>query len=229
MSSDIQFTKSIFASVAHRYWNEQWSCEKNVQIYGADALEEGIGSNLRIEIGWQGDLETTEMILSPALERIKALVDHKCLFSPPLGAEPSTLENITCELTRELLRVPPLRGRWRSLTVWESEHLGCISLVNEAAIYLVFKLFNLTLDCQIVVNPETGLGLSRWPLRDRVREVFFTQDVKNQDLDLWSRQLFAALAKSIQSLKRLRIDLGRHEYLLVHSDTIMIRPSKNEA
>ncbi len=220
-NENLKCTKFVYVSVAHRYWNEQWSDEKNVQIYGADASSEGIGSNMRIEITLVGASDSSEIAVTGALAHLKAKVDHQCLFLPPFGVQPPTLENITQELARELALRPPEQGKWQSLTVWETERLACTHYFSPAATELKFKLFNLTLDCQNPVNSETGLSLGRADVIDKVREVFFNQAPQNPDLNVWSRQLFETLRKSIECLGRLRIDLGSHEYLLVHSDPIM--------
>src|SRR5262245_41193831 len=84
-------TQSVYASVAHRYWNQEWSAQKNRDEYGDLASEEGIGSNLRIEL-----TGTNEGTVGRSLTVLKEMVDHQCLFAPdsPHFAKPSTLENI---------------------------------------------------------------------------------------------------------------------------------------
>src|SRR5262249_37638396 len=116
-ASGMRVSNSVYASLAQRYWNPSWTLEKNRQIYGREASDEGVGGNLRIELEVEGDGDS----LSTLLASLKSEIDHRTLFGPgsPFENRPSTLEN----LTEYLAGLLP-NGGWSRLTVWETARLG---------------------------------------------------------------------------------------------------------
>lgn len=209
---------SIYVSVAYRYWNGQWSREKNLQVYGADASEEGLGGNFRLQatVRTQHVLDpgAVQAILAAPLARLKGLVDHQCLFQeiPQFRTRPSSLENI-CEFLAADLFQQPLNGAdWESLTVWETESLGCQRSVR-GEVDLHMKCLNLMLTCRGPVDGETGLLIARPVIEHAVRQAFlaFSEPAGEN----WGQRLFATLKRSLSNLRVLRIDLGSQEYLQI--------------
>jgi hypothetical protein len=202
--------RSVYASVAHRYWNEDWDPAKNRQTYGPDASPEGLGSNLRIELALRTD---DEGALTEPLEGLKRLVDHQCLFvqESPLYGRPSTLENIAVWLSENL------QGDWFALTIWESERLGC-QIRRKGNPVLLFKENNLTLSLEGRIAAATGLLADRVSVRKAVAQTFVQlNEINEPDFAKWGEKLFLNLKVALPYLRSVTIDLGRHEALVVHS------------
>jgi len=204
--------QSVFASVAHRYWHPGWTEERNREVFAGDASVEGLGANMRIELA--GDAaDHSEMEIGAALTPLKNLLDHQCLFAAdaPFALKPSTLENVTLYLAGHLDG-----GQWSSLTVWESATLGC--RWSEKRLTLIFKQRNLTLEIVATPDAESGLAISRNAVRNAVENLLVKLNSFNDpDLQRWGGKIFSALQASIPELTRLRVDLGRHEGIVVHS------------
>ena len=218
----VQLSRSAYASVAHRYWRLDWTPEHNRDVYGADASVYGIGNNLRLEPQLLAPPEVDEVLLDRPLLRLKSLMDHRCLFEDVEAFQtlPSTLERITEYLATELFAQPLWVGHWDSMTVWETARLGYTCRAGSRMAQLHFKKRNLILTLAATVDLETGLSFSRETLDSAVEKVFAAQASTSElDLTRWSQQLFEALKLELKPLQRLRIDLGRHQYLLVQSDS----------
>ncbi|MGZ3722042.1 MAG: hypothetical protein ACXVA9_03865 [Bdellovibrionales bacterium] len=214
MTNPVILSHSVYASVAHRYWNAQWSEAKNREVYGQDASTEGIGSNLRLELSVRAADGVGEADLLMALNQLKSMVDHQCLFAKDseFGAKSSTLENITSWLSRALTI------EWSSLTVWESERLGCIVQPSTSEPALIFKRGNLALKISRAVDSLSGIAVERAAVDRAVGERLVKLNENNDtQLSGWSRKLFLDLQNSLAGLCSLTIDLGSHESLVVHS------------
>jgi len=203
--------RSVYASVAHRYWRPDWSLAKNREIYGRDASVEGLGANMRIELEADADL-CKEPELSARLDQLKSLLDHQCVFLPgsKFEREPSTLENITAYL------VENLNFAESSLSVWESEHLGCR---QEGLLQtLIFKQRNLTLEIEASRDPVSGLGISRRTVFDAVERLLVKLNgINDPDVQHWGKGIYTLLKADLKGLHSVRVDLGRHEGLIVQS------------
>lgn len=211
MTDQVLITKSVYASVAHRYWNSQWSEAENQKIYGRDASREGIGSNLQLILS---AVEGHEAGLSATLAELKGKVDHQCLFAKDNAFEafPSTLENIAMWLAGEA------DGEWHWLTLWETERLGCRVQRASDLVTMIFKRSNLTLEIAAPINNKTGIAVVRTAVDLALEAVLVKLNNDNdQDLSRWSEKLFSTLADCLNGLNRVRIDLGSHESLVVHS------------
>jgi hypothetical protein len=210
MTDTVILAQSVYASTAHRYWNVAWDSAKNHQVYGQDASVEGIGSNLRLELAIQVNSDASEALLAAPLAKLKSLVDHQCLFASdsPLGASPSTLENLTLWLVRVNL------GEWNYLKIWESERLSCTIRPGAHAVQMTFKEQNLTLEISAPVDPLSGLAVERALVKKAIVQL---NEINESDPVLWSEKLFRNLQNSIPGLCSLTVDLGRHESLVVHS------------
>lgn len=225
MSDSIVVTRSAYASVAHRYWREDWSGEKNSAVYGRDASRQGLGSNLRLDlaVATEND-DLDDRFLSDALARLKARIDHRCLFlEGEFGSQPSTLENITSGLAQNLLAEKPASGRWFALTVWETEHLSCRKILypeygeQYSGYRMLFKRRNLSLLFKGDVERESGLAVPRAAVAEAVEQCLVKLNAFHAgDLKEWGRRLGLELRASLPKLQGLKIDLGRHKALVVH-------------
>ncbi len=58
-------TKKIGFSASHRYWNKNWSEEKNHEFYGKSSLASSHGHNFTLEVTVQGEINPeTGMIIN---------------------------------------------------------------------------------------------------------------------------------------------------------------------
>lgn len=206
--------RSVYASVAHRYWRPDWTPEKNREVYASDASSEGLGANMRLELKAEAGRKS-EGELTQTLSELKERLDHQCLFSPQheLAEKPSTLERIALFLASKIDL-----SQWQALTVWESEHLGCEVTGNSLKILL--KQRNLTLEIAGQCDEQSGLAVSREAVRAAVEALLVKLNgINDPDVQLWGKKLFANLRAAVPGLTSLRVDLGRHEGIVVHSDT----------
>lgn len=78
-------TKRVSFSASHRYWNSDWSEEKNREVFGKSASPYGHGHNYVLETTVQGDVDKdTGMIinlydLKPMILDVLKEFDHKHL------------------------------------------------------------------------------------------------------------------------------------------------------
>src|SRR5665213_389533 len=212
MTESVIFSNRVYASVAHRYWNPQWDEATNLRTYGQDTSREGIGSNFRLEISITASVGAAESIVEAPLALLKSKVDHQCLFNEEseLHARASTLENITLWLGRLVFHQPPTAGVWKNLTIWESDRLGCVIEPGRDTVRLIFKENNLTLHMDGLVDPSSGIAMPRRLVREAVVQL---NEINDSDPAKWSEKLLLHLRESIPGLRRLVIDLGRHESL----------------
>lgn len=212
------FSNSVYASLAQRYWNPEWSPEKNRRIYGTVASIEGIGSNLRIELGITAGLDGDEQLLDDPLAELKSKVDHRCLFAPGTAFEnrPSTIENLTVYLARELFSSSPQVGVWSALTLWETDRLGCTAYPEESRVSLHIRTRNLWLELKGEVDPDSGLLIARETVEKAVQNAFVAFAAPAQNgVNKWAEELISHLRQSLEMLVRLRIDLGSQGSLVV--------------
>ncbi|MBX3021956.1 MAG: hypothetical protein KF799_09795 [Bdellovibrionales bacterium] len=214
----IEQSQSVYVSVAHRYWNPQWSAERNSEIYGRNASPEGVGSNLRLTVAIIG---ANSVDFTESLRFLKNLCDHRCFFRdiPEFQEKPSTLETITLYLGAKLFAEPISDGRWSSLTVAEDDHLACRLKPDSEGVELIERHLNLTCTLQADVD-ENGVALRRGILPSAVRAIFpqFATPQSESIAD-WGKRLFAALQIKVKSLRTVDIDLGGQQSLRISSRT----------
>jgi hypothetical protein len=212
------FTQSVYASVAHRYWNATWSPEKNREVYAQDASEEGLGSNLQLEARVLAPVTFAEARLNRPLAQLKDVIDHQSLFAAGAAFtdRASTLENITHYLSEALFQQPLEGATWESLTVHESDRLACT--VSPEACELRVKCANLVLTCRGPLDPKSGLLIDRGEI-PAVVQALLQENGAPVEAGPWSLWLFRRLKSAVQSLHSLRIDTSRGEYIVVHSDS----------
>jgi 6-pyruvoyltetrahydropterin/6-carboxytetrahydropterin synthase len=98
----ILITKTFEFSASHRYWREDWSKEKNNQIFGLCTSPYGHGHNYELHVTVQGEVdEKTGMIinlsdLKKMVNRVLVQFDHKFLNldTPYFKDKIPTTENI---------------------------------------------------------------------------------------------------------------------------------------
>ncbi len=208
------FSQMVFVSVAHRYWNSLWSSERNRKVYGSLASAEGLGSNLRLVLA--AKTHTTQVPeIGLALERLKSLTDHCCLFTDrdEFAQVPSTLENITLWMAR---CIPGLNeGQWFWLDVYETERLFCRYEFESGRVILGQKIGNLHLSIQGDVDEASGILLPRDCAASAVRDVFPAFSQPEADTSEWLQRLFCELSKKVPGLCELAVDLGRQKTLRI--------------
>ena len=85
MSFKKLITKKVEFSASHRYWNKNWSEEKNREFYGRSSLPGGHGHNFVLEVTVEGEInpETGMIInlfdLKQIISSVLADFDHKNL------------------------------------------------------------------------------------------------------------------------------------------------------
>lgn len=200
----------VYVSLAHRYWNTLWTVAENRKVYGTSASCEGLGSNLKVVLG-RKSVEAKELDFEESLRRLKALADHRCLFTEftEFGSVASTLERITLWLARELNS--PESEDWAYLEVHETDQLACRLESGLDRLEIVQKVGNLTLAVRGSVDESSGLVLPRDLLPQAVEEVFPLFEARFSSESEWANQLFAELRRRVPQLTSLSIDLGRQK------------------
>lgn len=212
-------SQSVYVSVAHRYWNIQWSEARNHEVYGRNASLEGVGSNLKLTLTVESE-SAGEAGLEAALKMLKELCDHRCFFTdiPEFIQKPSTLEAITLYLGEKLFSWPLPKGMHAArLTVAENESISC-TVDSRSVLRLTEKHLNLLCTVQSPLDPESGLVLPRGVIWQAVREIApnFSEPATT-DSAAWGRALFAALQIKVKALCELNIDLGSQQSLRITS------------
>ncbi len=218
ISHTLTHSQQFSASVAHRYWREDWTEIENRRVYQKDASPEGLGSNLVVECALRGTSEYAVPRLQQVCLELKKLVDHQCLFrNHSLATGPSTLERITEYLATECFSrlSPGDEGEWESVRVRENRHLSCVYKFGGLQM-LEIQVLNLTLRLVGRMMQESGLLFERAPVQQIVRQAFFTYGLKSDnDLERWGQGLYDDLRAALPQLHELRIDLPSHEFLIL--------------
>jgi 6-pyruvoyltetrahydropterin/6-carboxytetrahydropterin synthase len=107
----ILLTRKADFSAAHFYWNEAWSEDENVRVFGKCANRQGHGHNYTLEVTVKGEIDPVSgfvvdlKLLKEILEReVVSVYDHRHLnFEVPefANAVPTT-ENIAVAIWRRL-------------------------------------------------------------------------------------------------------------------------------
>lgn len=211
---------SVFVSLAYRYWNSSWSREKNLHIFGSRASEEGMGGNWQLEAA-VGVQPGEEPEIQSHLNFVKAQLDHQCLWEelPAFKNRPSTPENLTLHLGQALFSRALNQGQWASFTIHETPHFA-VTLKPDGALSASIKANNLTLECALKLDEESGLGIARDQVTQEVKNLLISSsDPSPLTESEWAEVLLGRLTGPIPGLKSLRIDLGRQKYIVVNSKT----------
>jgi 6-pyruvoyltetrahydropterin/6-carboxytetrahydropterin synthase len=127
-------TRRVKFSAAHRYWREQWSEERNREVFGACANPHGHGHSYVLEAtvvgqidgetGYSADLGTLDRVLREAV--VEPLdhqhINHAVPEFGPGGLVPTT-ENLLSWLWPRVVERLPGTVRLRRLRLREDEDL----------------------------------------------------------------------------------------------------------
>ena len=122
-------TKRLEFSASHRYWNNNWSRKKNLEVFGKCTSEYGHGHNYVLEVTVKGEVDPeTGMVLD--LKALKKLineeiinkVDHKNLNVDVdfLKGVIPTAENIAIHIWN-ILKLKIEGGELHEVKLFESE------------------------------------------------------------------------------------------------------------
>ena len=127
----ITITKIIRFSAAHKYWRDDWSDEKNREVFGSLADPHGHGHNYVLEVSLTGEVGSlTGMIVDlkdvkeMLRERVMKLFDHRFInISVPYFKEHiPTTENLVLYI-KELIKNAFLPARVCRVRLWENDDL----------------------------------------------------------------------------------------------------------
>lgn len=195
------------------------SQRQNVSVaHRPNALHQGVGGNLRVELAVATD-NSEPFMFAPYRERIKARLDHRCLFEdePIFFAKPSTLEAVTHFVARDIFQIPPSGAQWSSLTIWELDRYSCTVTPESMELRLTIQHRNLTLTVEGRMDPTTHEAVSRSKAIAHVDQVFkdFNGTVRER--------LFTALKAGIPGLSEAVVDLGSHRSVRLADDPSSLR------
>ncbi len=139
---EVTLTRRFDFCASHRYWNPNWSEEKNREIFGENTSPYGHGHNYVVEVTVSGPVDPeTGMILNVRdlkrlVEPIIEELDHKFLNEdvPHFRSVQPTTENLAAYLFSRISEVLPQGIRLQSVRVYESEDLWAEYRANPGAI-----------------------------------------------------------------------------------------------
>ncbi len=199
-------------SLAHRYWNNLWSHERNRAVYGSSSSPEGVGSNIKVEaeIAVDGDFD-----FAPVADLIKSRLDHRCLTDEvdEFSRQPCTLESVAAYLGRELFDSGlPGGARWRSLTLWELDRYGVRIEPGRATVDFFLHYRNLLVRFGGPVDAESRLAVSRVESEKTLAEIFKTFSAGTDEPEfIWLGRLYASIRSRLAGVMSLTVDLGSHK------------------
>ncbi|GAB4323970.1 MAG: hypothetical protein Kow0074_16510 [Candidatus Zixiibacteriota bacterium] len=127
----IAVTRRAYFCSGHRYWRNDWSAEKNREVFGACANEHGHGHNYMLDVTLEGEVDPkTGMVINlteldqVVQERIIARLDHRNLNMdiPELAGQIPTTE-VLARFIFEQLDGAFSAGRLARVRVYESDDL----------------------------------------------------------------------------------------------------------
>ena len=107
----ILLTRKAEFSASHYYWNEAWSAEENVRVFGKCANKNGHGHNYTLEVTVGGEIDATSGFvvdlkqLKDVMDReVVAVYDHRHLNKevPEFAEAIPTTENIAIAIWNRL-------------------------------------------------------------------------------------------------------------------------------
>lgn len=127
-------TRRVTFSAAHRYWRDDWSEDRNREVFGACANPHGHGHNYALEATVEGTVheETGFVVDLPALDRalhdaVVVSLDHQHVnhavpeFGP--GRQVPTTENLAAWAWPRIAERLPQGVRLHRLRLREDDHL----------------------------------------------------------------------------------------------------------
>lgn len=202
MPQPILMRQKQYVSVAHRYWDSRWDEAQNHKHYGRQSSNQGVGSNMLVEVGLNN---SDPARLAAASLKAKQLLDHRCLFRevPEFENQASTLERVFLYLEKNL---PPLDF----LRLEENSHLACQS--GNKGLHLEVDVMNLRLSFAGPLGID-GQIFNREQVTQAVIEEYRAGEPVGGN---WAEKLYTNLSARLP-VTELRIDLGRQRYILVKS------------
>ncbi len=130
----IQLTRRATFSASHYYWNEDWSAEKNEQVFGRCANRNGHGHNYTLEVTVEGEPDAVTGFvvdlkwLKDVMEReVLAAYDHRHLNLevPEFAKAIPTTENIAIAVWKRLAPAVTMAGgaRLSRVRVYETPEI----------------------------------------------------------------------------------------------------------
>lgn len=199
-------------SLAHRYWNNLWSHERNRAVYGFSSSPEGVGSNLRVEseVTVAGDFD-----FRPVADWIKSRLDHRCLMDEvgEFATEPCTLESVATYLGREVFARSFVGVEsWQALTLWELDRYAVRIEPGRSTVDFLLQYRNLLLKFHAPVDPSSRLAVSRVESEQALAEIFVGFSAGSNEGELiWLERLFSAIRARLPAVNALTVDLGSHK------------------
>jgi 6-pyruvoyltetrahydropterin/6-carboxytetrahydropterin synthase len=215
----IEQSRRFYVSVAHRYWNVGWSEERNREVYGRMASQEGVGSNLALEIRVKN--LTEDLDLAPYESGLKSVCDHRCFFTDfaEFHERASTLEAIALFLGAKLFAQKAPNGEWSAFRVDENRRLGCTVYPDREAVDLHVRAFNLTCTLRRRLDEISALASSRSEIEEAVRGIAneFAQARRGESETQWGERLFSVVSAKVKDLEELQVDYGHQQSLCVRA------------
>jgi 6-pyruvoyltetrahydropterin/6-carboxytetrahydropterin synthase len=127
----ILLTRKADFSAAHFYWNDQWTEEENVRVFGKCANRQSHGHNYTLEVTVEGNIDPTSgfvvdlKLLKDIMEReVVSVYDHRHLNHevPEFALLVPTTENIAISIWRRLAGKIP-NARLQRVRVYETPDL----------------------------------------------------------------------------------------------------------
>lgn len=202
------FTQRISqaVSVAHRYWNFSWDEARNRSVYGESASQEGVGSNLLVEV------EAATDNVSALQAFVRQQLDHRCLYRDIeiFKKQPSTLEAITMYLAGNL-KSANLGAT--SVKVWELDKWAVSLDFASGVPHFWARIRNLTLQLETQLDPVSQLMVNRRELEAQVEATLehWPEVAANGQ---WPQNLIETLRYKVKGLIGLTIDLGGQKIVL---------------
>ncbi|MFN7923822.1 MAG: 6-carboxytetrahydropterin synthase [Bryobacteraceae bacterium] len=125
-------TRKAEFSASHACFRQDWSAERNREVYGDQANPRGHGHNYVLEVTLQGDPDpVTGMVLD--LKELKDIINHEVVDPmdhrflnhevPPFDRVVPTPENIAREIWRRLAPRFSNGARLANVRLWETDDL----------------------------------------------------------------------------------------------------------
>lgn len=111
-------TRRVRFAAAHRYWRDEWSEERNRQVFGACANPHGHGHNYALEVTVEGQVDPLTGFSVDLLALDRALrdavvepldhrhINHDVAAFGPLGKVPTTENLLVWAWPRVVARLP---------------------------------------------------------------------------------------------------------------------------
>ena len=175
--SSFQTVHRLSVSLAHRYWVEAWSEERNRNLFGRSASSEGLGHNMDLELVFRSgvDVATQEKVL----KEIKSAWDHTAWFDRK-DMKCSSLELMLWDLVQKrgtLFEEILVAESHRLQVSWKASDPKKMALVYHRPLSILWSgpdsggaRLNFKYTFEGVFDPEECVVIARSALEDRLEE-----------------------------------------------------------